>query len=30
MEMDGPVTGGLAIRVEVDSGAPEGSKEQER
>ena len=30
LEMDGPVTGGLSIRVEVDSGAPEGSKEQER
>jgi hypothetical protein len=30
LEMDGPVTGGLVIRVEVDSGAPEGSKEQER
>jgi len=30
LEMDGPVTGGLAIRVEVDAGAPEESKEQER
>jgi hypothetical protein len=30
LEMDGPVIGGLSIRVEVDAGAPEERKEQER
>jgi hypothetical protein len=28
-EMDGPIVGGLAIRVDVDNSAPEDSKEQE-
>lgn len=30
LEMDGPVSGGLTIRIKVDAGAPTGSKEQER
>jgi hypothetical protein len=30
LEMDGPISGGLSIRVEVDASTPNGSKEQER